>query len=382
MDIKQINNIFVDLKVRTSKLENEIYQVILEKIKTEDVNNLEKIFFNGIELEIEKLKLDETDLEEGLLGLMNKGVNINYYKENKRIKLFFNYINSFEIVENRIIVYVPLNIINCHKKNTFEYNISLRTFFYMRKRAIINFFNLLIRDIVQNKSIDVTLEELKDIFNISEEAYDRFFDFEKNIIKPLIEKINNYSNFVIEYEKIKKGENKNNKVIGIKFKIHNLEIEKNRGETNYLTQIIKNMINDYQSIWESINISIQHYGFESTKRNILFLKENGIEISDEDIKTYLKNDGRNIEEILKLSDHILIKEKYGIYKDVSTFIKVIYDTIIGYDFYYSLNFKFLNIIKNYKDGETLYYKDGTYVIFGNYKNNKGFFKIFESKGKI
>lgn len=111
MDIKQINNIFVDLKVRTSKLENEIYQIILEKIKTEDVNNLEKIFFNGIELEIEKLKLDETDLEEGLLGLMNKGVNINYYKENKRIKLFFNYINSFEIVENRIIVYVPLNII-------------------------------------------------------------------------------------------------------------------------------------------------------------------------------------------------------------------------------------------------------------------------------
>lgn len=45
MDIKQINNIFVDLKVRTSKLENEIYQIILEKIKTEDVNNLEKIFF-------------------------------------------------------------------------------------------------------------------------------------------------------------------------------------------------------------------------------------------------------------------------------------------------------------------------------------------------
>lgn len=377
----KIERIYVNTKTRTSKNENIIFQLVLSRIE-ENLENLEKIYEAGVYIEQEKINIEKKDVEIALLGLLGKGLEINYVEREKEKKIVFNYISSYKLDENGYRVYLPLNIINCFKKNTIEYLISLRTFFYMRKRAIINFFNLLIRDIVQNKSIDVTLEELKDIFNISEEAYDRFFDFEKNIIKPLIEKINNYSNFVIEYEKIKKGENKNNKVIGIKFKIHNLEIEKNRGETNYLTQIIKNMINDYQSIWESINISIQHYGFESTKRNILFLKENGIEISDEDIKTYLKNDGRNIEEILKLSDHILIKEKYGIYKDVSTFIKVIYDTIIGYDFYYSLNFKFLNIIKNYKDGETLYYKDGTYVIFGNYKNNKGFFKIFESKGKI
>lgn len=377
---KDIENIYVDLKVRTSKVENKIFQIILDKIR-ENIENLDNIYNLGLNIELKEISESFQNIEIALKGLMGKGIDINYLKGERRIFNTFNYVTSYTYNGEIFNIFIPLNILNCFKKNTLEYKISLRTFFYLRKKAVINFFNLLIKDIEQNRDIEVSLEELRDIFEISKESYDRFFDFEKNILKPLVEKVNNYSNFVIEYEKIKKGENKNNKVIGIKFKIHNIEIEKNKGETNYLIQIIKNMITDYQEIWESINSSIQHYGFESTRRNILFLKENGLEISDDDIKIYLKNDGRNIEEILKISDHILIKEKYSIYKDSNTFLKTIYDTIIGYDFYYSLNFNFLSIIKNYREGESLYYKDSTFVIFGNYKNNKGFFKIFEAKEK-
>lgn len=377
---KDIENIYVDLKVRTSKVENKIFQIILDKIR-KNKENLDNIYNLGLNIELKEISESFQNIEIALKGLMGKGIDINYLKGERRIFNTFNYITSYTYNGEIFNIFIPLNILNCFKKNTLEYKISLRTFFYLRKKAVINFFNLLIKDIEQNRDIEVSLEELRDIFEISKESYDRFFDFEKNILKPLVEKVNNYSNFVIEYEKIKKGENKNNKVIGIRFKIHNIEIEKNKGETNYLIQIIKNMITDYQEIWESINSSIQHYGFESTRRNILFLKENGLEISDDDIKIYLKNDGRNIEEILKISDHILIKEKYSIYKDSNTFLKTIYDTIIGYDFYYSLNFNFLSIIKNYREGESLYYKDSTFVIFGNYKNNKGFFKIFESRDK-
>mgnify|MGYP002592398291 FL=1 len=377
---KDIENIYVDLKVRTSKVENKIFQIILDKIRG-NIENLDNIYNLGLNIELKEISESFQNIEIALKGLMGKGIDINYLKGERRIFNTFNYVTSYTYNGEIFNIFIPLNILNCFKKNTLEYKISLRTFFYLRKKAVINFFNLLIKDIEQNRDIEVSLEELRDIFEISKKSYDRFFDFEKNILKPLVEKVNNYSNFVIEYEKIKKGENKNNKVIGIRFKIHNIEIEKNKGETNYLIQIIKNMITDYQEIWESINSSIQHYGFESTRRNILFLKENGLEISDDDIKIYLKNDGRNIEEILKISDHILIKEKYSIYKDSNTFLKTIYDTIIGYDFYYSLNFNFLSIIKNYREGESLYYKDSTFVIFGNYKNNKGFFKIFESRDK-
>lgn len=377
---RNIQNIYVDLKVRTSKNENRIFQIIMKKVK-ENINNLDKLYLLGIKLDIGEINISFKEIEIALRGLMTKGIDISYLEGERRCFQSFKYINSYKFDNENFIIYLPLEILNCFKKNSLEYNISLRTFFYLRKKAVVNFVNLIIKNIEQTRNIETSLEELKEIFEISESSYDRFFDFEKNLLKPLVEKINNCSNFQIEYEKIKKGENKNNKVIGIRFKIQNMEIEKNREETNYLMQIIKNIVSDYQEIWESVNQSIQHYGFEATKRNIVFLRENGLEISDNDIKNYLRNNGRNIEEILKISDHILIKEKYSIYKDVGSFIKVIYDIIIGFDFYYCLNFNFLNMIKNYKEGENLYYKDSNFVIFGNYKNNKGFFKIFESREK-
>lgn len=375
--MKNIKNIFVDINVRTSRLEDKIFQIILEKIKKNIEKNEKE--YTILTFKQEEFEVEEKEIEQGLKGLMNKGLKLSYLDGEKENVISFNYVAGYQKINETFTIFVVPSIINSFTKNSFEYGISLRTFFYLRKKIVIKFMNLLIKNIEQDREIEIELEELKDLLEIANNSYERFFDFEKNILKPLVEKLNTFSNFTIKYDKIKKGENKNNKVIGIRFTIHNIEIEKNRGETNYLIQIIKNMVQDYRDIWEEVNASIQNYGFESTKRNLLFLKENGFEISDNEIKNYLRNDGRNIEEILKLSDHILIKEKYSIYKDIPSFIKIIYDTIIAYDFYYSLNFKFLSVIKNYIEGETLYYKDSTYIIYGKYKNNKGFFKIFESK---
>lgn len=375
--MKNIKNIFVDINVRTSRLEDKIFQIILEKIKKNIEKNEKE--YTILTFKQEEFEVEEKEIEQGLKGLMNKGLKLSYLDGEKENTVSFNYVAGYQKINETFTIFVVPSIINSFTKNSFEHGISLRTFFYLRKKIVIKFMNLLIKNIEQDREIEIELEELKDLLEIANDSYERFFDFEKNILKPLVEKLNTFSNFTIKYDKIKKGENKNNKVIGIRFTIHNIEIEKNRGETNYLIQIIKNMVQDYRDIWEEINASIQNYGFESTKRNLLFLKENGFEISDNEIKNYLRNDGRNIEEILKLSDHILIKEKYSIYKDIPSFIKIIYDTIIAYDFYYSLNFKFLSVIKNYIEGETLYYKDSTYIIYGKYKNNKGFFKIFESK---
>lgn len=375
--MKNIKNIFVDINVRTSRLEDKIFQIILEKIKKNIEKNEKE--YTILTFKQEEFEVEEKEIEQGLKGLMNKGLKLSYLDGEKENVVSFNYVAGYQKINETFTIFVVPSIINSFTKNSFEYGISLRTFFYLRKKIVIKFMNLLIKNIEQDREIEIELEELKDLLEIANDSYERFFDFEKNILKPLVEKLNTFSNFTIKYDKIKKGENKNNKVIGIRFTIHNIEIEKNRGETNYLIQIIKNMVQDYRDIWEEVNASIQNYGFESTKRNLLFLKENGFEISDNGIKNYLRNDGRNIEEILKLSDHILIKEKYSIYKDIPSFIKIIYDTIIAYDFYYSLNFKFLSVIKNYIEGETLYYKDSTYIIYGKYKNNKGFFKIFESK---
>lgn len=193
---KDIENIYVDLKVRTSKVENKIFQIILDKIR-ENIENLDNIYNLGLNIELKEISESFQNIEIALKGLMGKGIDINYLKGERRIFNTFNYVTSYTYNGEIFKIFIPLNILNCFKKNTLEYKISLRTFFYLRKKAVINFFNLLIKDIEQNRDIEVSLEELRDIFEISIESYDRFFDFEKNILKPLVEKVNNYSNFVI-----------------------------------------------------------------------------------------------------------------------------------------------------------------------------------------
>ena len=372
MDFKISNqNIIIDK--RTSRLENTIFLNILSNIENDNKDHLLLKSSNF-------KKISSSDLLLGLQGLMGKYISYSYTDENNReIFTTFPYVSFFTQVENDYYVTVPPMVINAFKKNSLESFLSLRTFFYFRKKSSHNFFNLVLKKNSENINLILSIDELKEIFNIKDEAYERFFDFEKALLKPLVESINSYSNYMLIYNKIKKGESKNNKVTAIEFILKNNSLIEKSAETNYLIQLIKNNIEDYKKIWESINSCINNIGFIQCKRAILFLKENNLTLSDNELINYLKRKGENIEEILQLNNHTLIKEKISLYKDVASFTKTIYNIMIGYNFYYSLNFKFLKDIKEFKEGDTFFYRDENYIVFGTYIENRGSFKNFQTQ---
>lgn len=372
MDLKIFNqNIVMDK--RTSRLENTIFLNILDK--------LEKELDGSVTLTTNDFKrLSSLDILSGLQGLMSKYISYSYTdQDSKECFTIFPYINFFKQVEDIFYVSIPPMVTNAFKNNSIESFLSLKTFFYFRKKSSHNFFNLVLKNNSENINLTLTIEELKEIFNVKEDAYDRFFDFEKALIKPLVENINTYSNYTLIYNKIKKGESKNNKVTALEFILKNNSLIEKSAETNYLIQLIKNHIEDYKKVWESINSCINEIGFIQCKRAILFLKENNLLLSDQELINYLKRRGENIEEILQLNNHTLIKEKISLYKDVPAFTKTIYNIMISYNFYYSLNFKFLKIIKEFKEGDTLFYRDENYIVFGTYIENRGSFKIFQTQ---
>ncbi|MCQ8212227.1 replication initiation protein [Cetobacterium somerae] len=373
MDLK-ISNQNINIDKRTSKLENTIFLNILSKLE----NNIEE----NIILETNDFKkLSSQDIQVGLQGLMGKYISYSYTdSDNNSVFTTFPHISFFTQTKDIFYISVPPMIINAFKKNSVENFISLKTFFYFRKKSSHNFFNLVLKNSSENINLLLTIDELKEIFNVKDESYDRFFDFEKALLKPLVENINSYSNYTLIYNKIKKGESKNNKVTAIEFILKNNSIIEKSAETNYLIQLIKSNVKDYKKIWESINSSINEIGFIQCKRAILFLKENNLTLSDDELINYLKRKGENIEEILQLNNHTLIKEKISLYKDVTTFTKTIYNIMIGYNFYYSLNFKFLKDIKEFKEGDTFFYRDENYIVFGTYIENRGSFKIFQTQG--
>lgn len=64
-----------------------------------------------------------------------------------------------------------------------------------------------------------TVDELKEILMLGEQ-YQRFYDFERYVLKPTMEEINEYTDIKISYDKIKKGRSINS----IRYKIEPLKI--------------------------------------------------------------------------------------------------------------------------------------------------------------
>ncbi|WP_291942443.1 replication initiation protein [Cetobacterium sp.] len=190
----KISNQNIIFNTRTSKIENTIFLNILTKVNS-DLK--ETIILESKEFK----KLDSQDIIEALNGLMTKYISYSFIDEyDKNTFSQFPHISYFSKIDDVFYITIPPMIVNAFKKNSIESFLSLKTFFYFRQKSSHNFFNLVLKNSSENINLVLSIEELKNIFNVKEEAYDRFFDFEKALLKPLVENINSYSNYTLMYK--------------------------------------------------------------------------------------------------------------------------------------------------------------------------------------
>lgn len=75
----------------------------------------------------------------------------------------------------------------------------------------------------QSYEIELSLENIKALIDISESKYDRWVDFRRYVLDKIIEEINHKTSLKLEYEVIKKGR----PVVGVRFKIMNSHVDAN-----------------------------------------------------------------------------------------------------------------------------------------------------------
>ncbi len=95
-------------------------------------------------------------------------------------------------------------------------NKILKDFIFFKEKLSHVLYQYLIRE--KSNEIYISIDKLKDILETVNE-YERFFDFEKHILKPLIQDLKN-SFPQLQIEKIKKKEFNNSKVISVKFNLN------------------------------------------------------------------------------------------------------------------------------------------------------------------
>lgn len=185
---------------------------------------------------------------------------------------------SYNIVYSKIEFQFAREIQSARKNNTLFSLLQFDFLVFMGDEATYNFYIYLISDKNYNNDTVITLERLKEMFDTGDK-YERFFDFEKQVLKKAIETINLFSDIKVTYEKIKVGEHVNNKVEKIRFKIvdnSKTSEEKSRQlvqNINSIMDLIKNDVKDFHSTYELIKKYILKRNYDYVYTNVLFTKK-------------------------------------------------------------------------------------------------------------
>ena len=98
--------------------------------------------------------------------------------------------------------------------------------------------------------LNISMNNLRDILEI-QETYDRFYDIEKNLLKPIFKDLTTIGELDIEYEKDKSGEYKSAKILGIKIIKDYKNSEVNEVKPIFtLTKTFKNLFELHSELME------------------------------------------------------------------------------------------------------------------------------------
>ncbi|MGL5378006.1 MAG: hypothetical protein ACRCZR_07535 [Cetobacterium sp.] len=315
-----------------------------------------KILTNELNL---LLKLNSEELNNFLDKISKKSISYTFNDSNDYFSGAFNLINAFLINNSETFIQLP---------KEFKYSKHVKILYSFYNKPTYKFYCYFISNFILKKSFEVKIESFKDILG-SDNKYERFFDFEKNLIKPLIKDLE-YS-YKIKYEKIKSGSNQNNKIIGIKFLFEN-EIFKTNDDMKLksILFMIKSDINDIAEVYSILKNGIQNHGYDKTfqtcfkikkiyKKSLLSFDEvlkasfKKLDLKDIEPVIHIKNNFRSVKELKKTFLSELEKFKPGLLLDTSFFSE-----------------KFLQDFLLLNDNKILNFKNSELSIFINWKNNE------------
>lgn len=189
-------NIFIEFSKKLSKKERDFLRSvdISSNSVTVHLETLYKIFEVKEEPKV-------IELEKLLFKFFSK--NITIIDSNSNFKKRFNILNSYFFERDYVIFEFSSHILDEKIKKMLKFKERYSYRFY---QGILN----------SEKSIlNISMNNLRDILEI-QETYDRFYDIEKNLLKPIFKDLTTIGELDIEYEKDKSGEYKSAKILGIK----------------------------------------------------------------------------------------------------------------------------------------------------------------------
>ena len=343
-------NIKIDFTKHLTKKDKELFQ----HIKLQKYNHISLLKFYQI-YSLEK----KEDVIKFLNNLMNKNIIISS-KES-------NYFTCISILQsyyiNNALIYLVFSdeITSSFKKGSFFDKLGLRNILFFEEK----FSYRLYQYIYNNKEnvIYISIENLREILEIGE-SYKRFYDIEKNLLLPILEDIKKNGEIELEYQKIKNGEHKSAKILGVNLiRKTSSTFEKNNDTSLIIDSLMIKLgkkIKNFSEIYSLLMKNLAKYGEEYIKEKVEYTLNNFNENIEEHLKTVLAN--KNIEEKPDYTIKKIFKSLFELHSEILNYIHKKNISQLS-------TYMFLVKLYSLKDRDTLILKDKNLIIKIHYNKN-------------
>ena len=268
-----------------TNLKNTINLKFSKKITKNEKNFFKLLFFriasDSSFLEKAEIRFEEllsilefpsiNDFTPFFNALMEKHI---FFSTDMQFSGSFGIISSFTLYSDYCHIFFTEEFKNCFslKKNFFSL-LEIEKFIFMNDSFSFSFYNNIIKNFKDKNEITLPVSLVKTYLNVNDK-YERFFDFEKYILKKAILDINTFTDFSIEYEKIKEHKKATNKITSISFSI-------NKSKQSYtpfdnkiykMLELIKEKISNPEEIYHLFVLYVSKRGYKYVYDNINYAK--------------------------------------------------------------------------------------------------------------
>lgn len=230
---------------------------------------------NGyVSIPFDKILKDFKISKEKLKGISERLLEKKiYYKVNESEKIIvegvFNLINSYAFQDEFVIFSFSEEIkISLTEKNFFNRIHLISLLKFKSKFSSLFYLNFLMR-LGDFSEFNIDLSELKKLFDVNDN-YERFYDFEKNVLKPILSDINDFTEYFLTYDKVK---NTSNKIEQIKFKGINKYSRYIRKTANELIYSVRDYVDDFSTLYNEIYMNLMRKGYKYVYNNLQYCIE-------------------------------------------------------------------------------------------------------------
>ena len=365
-----------------TNLKNTINLKFSKKI-TKNEKNFFKLLFFRIASDYSFLEKAEIRFEELLSILEFPSINdftpfFNaliekhiFFSTDMQFSGSFGIISSFVLYSDYCHIFFTEEFKNCFslKKNFFSL-LEIEKFIFMNDSFSFSFYNNIIKNFKDKNEITLPVSLVKTYLNANDK-YERFFDFEKYILKKAILDINTFTDFSIEYEKIKEHKKATNKITSISFYI-------NKSKQSYkpfdnkiykMLEPIKEKISNPEEIYHLFVLYVSKRGYKYVYDNINYAKNS-------------KDFEKNLKKALMLN---LASNKLKLFVNVSKTVKspiVLFYTLTRKlnkikrhypkieELMYNFKLKNINSISYFNDNDSFEFSNKYIRIFVKYYSSK------------